>query len=169
MEFDSFGVRYRMKQMAAADAFRVFINAQDLGPLDMMRDVSVKTDSGWVELFDESNLNTFVRDNKHIVQPREVLNGLISVVSEFNWGFLKHRQQLKVPSYLRGNSEVKSVEGIDPVMGTLIAAGKATLIELETHYSLEDAFKIYDILCNDQINKAQAQYDAVQAAKSKAK
>ncbi|MFA8389732.1 hypothetical protein ACEPUD_06340 [Burkholderia ubonensis] len=167
MEFESFGVRYRVRQMAAYDAFRFFMMEEQPDPVEVLQGAEVKADGCWVALDSAEPINAYVRDTKGILQPRTVLSGLISFVSDFNWGFLKDRKQEKVPKYLQSDSQVRGVEGVSPIMGTIMAAGKASLRELQEFYSLHDAFQIFDVLFFDQLNKAQASYDAAKAMKAK--
>lgn len=167
--FESFGVRYQVAQMSAAKAFAVFLaQGADPEPLEALAGMFVlDSERGAVPLNDEMSVNTFVRDTRTIVKPRLVLNGLIAVAFDFNCGFLKSRKHIRVPSYLRSKSEPQESEGEDPVLSVLIAEDKATLRELEEHYSLADAFRIYDIYFRDKLNKAEAQHAAIQEAKSK--
>jgi hypothetical protein len=166
-EAELFGVRYRITQMSAAEAFPFIVSKNEPRPLEMLRGVCVKAESGWFDLNVDTYVDTYVRDTRNIFQPRLVLNGLLMFVAGFNWGFLERRSSPKVPTYLRSDSAARQVDGEDPVLTALVAADKATLHELETYYSLEDAFRIYDILFVDQLNKAQASYDAAQEAKRK--
>jgi hypothetical protein len=167
-EFESFGVRYRIKQMSAAAATAVFL-ARDADPEPLEALVGVDAldpNSGWIILNSAANVDTYVRDNRNIVQPRLALNGLIAVAFDFNCGFLKDRRRIRVPSYLRSNAEMDDMGGEDPVLSTLVAEGKATLRELEEVYSLRDAFRIYDIFFRDRLEKAKAQHAAIAEAKA---
>lgn len=166
-EFEAFGVRYRVQQMAAYDAFRFVMMEAQPDPLEVLRGAHVQRDGAWVALDSAAAIDTCVRDAASILQPRQVLSGLISVVSDFNWGFLSTRKQERVPSYLRSDSKVRGVDGVSPIMSAIIAAGKASLRELQEFYSLRDAFEIFDVLFVDSLNKAQASYDSAQAMKAK--
>jgi hypothetical protein len=167
--FESFGVRYQVTQMSAAKAFAVFLaQGADPEPLDALAGMVVlDSERGAVPLNDQVSVNTFVRDTRTIVKPRLVLNGLVAVAFDFNCGFLKSRKRIKVPSYLRSDSEPQELGGEDPVLSALIADDKATLRELEEYYSLEDAFRIYDVFFNAQLSKAKAQHAAMKEAKSR--
>ncbi|RZF31324.1 hypothetical protein EVC45_02405 [Paraburkholderia sp. UYCP14C] len=168
-EFTSFGVGYRIKQMSAAAAFAVFVARDaDPHPLEALAGMEAfDSERGFVPLNDEMSVNTLVRDTRTIVKPRLVLNGLIKVAFDFNCGFLKGRKRIRVPSYLRSDSEPQELDGEDPVLSALVAEDKATLRELEEYYSLEDAFRIYDIYFRDRLERAKAQHAAMKEAKSK--
>ncbi|WP_261525992.1 hypothetical protein [Burkholderia multivorans] len=168
-EFESFGVRYRIQQMSAFEAFAFVMMKEEPNPIDILRSsaAEAKVDGRWVALDSAEAVDAYVRDVAGALQPRAVLNGLVRVATEYNWGFLNTRKQEKVPSYLRSDSTVRSVDGVSPIMGAIIATGKASLRELQEFYSLADAFQIFDVIFADQLNKAQASYDAAQAMKTK--
>lgn len=167
--FESFGVRYRITQMSAAAAFAVFIAPNsDPNPIDALAGMEVQDgENGWIPLNDEMSVNTLVRDTRTIVKPRLVLNGLIKVAFDYNCGFLKDRKRIKVPSYLRSVSNEHDTGDEDPVLSALIAEDKATLRELEEYYSLEDAFRIYDVSFRDKLVKAKAQHAAMKEAQKR--
>ncbi|WP_175720765.1 hypothetical protein [Burkholderia anthina] len=168
-EFDAFGVRYRVRQMAAFDAFGFVMMAEQPDPIDILRSsaAEAKIDGRWVALDSAESVDAYVRDVAGAFQPRAVLNGLVLVATDYSWGFLNTRKKERVPSYLQSNSTVRSVDGVSPIMSAIIAAGKASLRELQEFYSLADAFQIFDVIFADQLNKAQASYDAAQAMKAK--
>jgi hypothetical protein len=168
--FESFGVRYRIKQMSAAAAFAVFIAPDaDPKPLEALAGLEVfDAERGWVELNDAGSLDAYVRDTVGAIKPRLVLSGLIKVAFDFNLGFLKDRRRIRVPSYLRADSDGPDDDsGEDPVLSALIADRQATLRELQEDYSLEDSFRIYDISFRDKLEKAKASYAAIKEAKAR--
>lgn len=50
----------------------------------------------------------------------------------------------------------EAYRNIDPLIGTIISSGKATLHELKTIYSLEDALNIYEVIAIDYHNRCLA-------------
>src|SRR6266702_6543842 len=97
-EVSAFGVRYRITQMPAAEAFRLMVAGDSARPLDILAGVSVHSEGagGWVPLDSGATIDTYVRDNINVMQPRFVLNGLMGVVTDFNWGFIKERKSVRV-------------------------------------------------------------------------
>lgn len=47
----------------------------------------------------------------------------------------------------------EAYRNIDPLIGAIISSGKATLRELKTVYTLEDAHDIFEIIAIDNYNK----------------
>jgi len=168
-EFTMFGQDYRLMQVSAASAF-LYMNV-DRDPktelLALIEGAAIKVEGCWVTL-DEAAINKHVKDRIGVMQPRFVLKALIKVANDLNFGFLQGRKSFTVPSYLRSNHdyEVRHIEGESPVLGMLVADGKATLKELQEFYSLEDAFRIYDILFVEKLNAADAQHEVFTKAKA---
>lgn len=69
---------------------------------------------------------------------------------------------MKLPNWSR--PEVKSVDypNVDVMMGSLVANKYATLHELKTVYTLEDAYNLYEILAVTRYNEFVAMESANQ-------
>jgi hypothetical protein len=169
-EITLFGHRYRLTQLSAAEAFKYMNTNRD--PLTelmaMLGGAAIYTGGQWARL-DRDHINKYVKDAIDVMQPRLVLKALVKQCNDFNFGFLNSRKSFKVPNYLKPNQdyEVKQIEGESPVLGVLVAEGKATLRELQEYYSLEDAFRIYDILFVEKLNNAEAHHQAFQKTKKR--
>jgi hypothetical protein len=153
-EFMVFGNKYRITQLAAAVAFdRISKGSDDFFPL-----LETATIDG-VRLDTKEAINEKVKDSLDFIKPRLVLSSLVDVINDFNFGFFDKRKPPKLPNYMRSTSEdVPRHSDESPVIGLLVAEGKATLRELEEYYSLEDAFRLYDIIFIDKLNQAEVQY-----------
>ena len=79
--------------------------------------------------------------------------------------FFQKRQSLKFLGRLNSESPRVDFVNVDSFIGTIIAERYATLYELKTVYSLEDAFDIWETIAVSRYNE----YLAVKHAKSKAR
>ena len=69
-------------------------------------------------------------------------------------GFFHRRREPGLPPSLAEQpSGLRNYANLPDVIGCLISAGKATLHELETVYSLEDAFLMMEVLVVDHHNR----------------
>lgn len=68
------------------------------------------------------------------------------VVYDFSFGFLKTWKGVKVPRRFISDAKSVSTEYTDPLISQLIQEDYASLRELEEYYSLEDAFRMFDIM-----------------------
>lgn len=155
--FPLFGFNYQMTQLSAMVAFdRITSDSTDILPL--MESVSIDG----VPLNNRAIINEKVVDKIGWIKPRLVLNALIFEINDFNFGFLNIRKQVKVPSHLLSGDrpEPLSKQYMDssPILAMLVSEGKTTLRELEEYYSLEDAFRLYDIIFFDKLDEAEANY-----------
>lgn len=157
-----YGVKYMAKQLAAADAFEWMTTPDDEeSMMVILRSVSIDG----VPLDSAAVVNDKVRDPINVMRPRLVLKELLRIVGKFNFGFLDERKQVKVPTYLKSDTEARLVEGESPIMGVLISENRASLRELEEYYSMEDAFRLYDIVFIDKLNAAEANHAAYKKRK----
>jgi hypothetical protein len=68
---------------------------------------------------------------------------------------------------LRPSTHSASYKNIDGFFGTIIASGKATLHELRTIYTLEDAFLIWEAVVIPKYNEYMAAEEAKKRAERK--
>ncbi|MDR5757646.1 hypothetical protein [Caballeronia sp. LZ035] len=168
-EHTSFGVTYRTKQFSAAYGFRVMGSGlAAIRPTEMLSLTEVRAENGeWVRLDNEAAIDAYVRCLAGSLAPRIVLAGVMKVVNKFNWGFLDEWKVVKIPSRFRSDAQQVSRDNVDPFVSRIVADHYATHRELEEYYSLEDAFKMYDEICVNTVNKLLQQEQAEIDAKSK--
>jgi hypothetical protein len=165
--FDAFGKKYRTKQFSATKAMEYLNRATDMSPLEILCDTELLDGDNWLKLNDRDVINKKVGDITGMMMPKLALNGVCALVSDHSFGFLKNWKSAKVPArFVSGVDAVRS-EALDPMLSHLIQEGAATLKELEEYYSLEDAFKMFDVLVVQGINKALAYEAAEKEAKTK--
>jgi hypothetical protein len=167
--FDLFGVQYRTKQFTAIRALEL-MKAPDILPLDTLSNTQARHDAGheWIDLDGRAAINRMVIDRIDVMCPTVVLHLLCKVVGEYSFGFTTSFKSVKVPSRFQSDSYTpRSSEHVDPVVAALLEAETATLRELEEYYSLEDAFKMFDVLVANGVNKALAHEAAMKEAKSR--
>lgn len=154
--FDAFGIVYRTEQHAAVQGMEL-LGQENAHPVDLLSKTEVQVENVWIKLDNTDSINKHVFDKADALPPRVVLSGLMNVVYSFNFGFLKQWKGVKIPSRFQEESE--SIDSIhtDPLIAALIQEQAATLRELEEYYSLEDAFRIFDVIMAKAVNAAYAQ------------
>ncbi len=165
--FDIFGVQYRTVQFSAARGME-FIGAQvDSHPCDFLSETQVKLFNGAWAVLDADSINLNVIDKASIVAPRLVLEGLLSVVREFNFGFLSEWKSTRVPSRFVESGGAVTSQYTEPLLAQLIQDDVAKMRDLEEYYSLEDAFRMFDILLVKGINQALSNEASVKRSKQR--
>lgn len=163
--FEMFGVAYRTRQFSAVRGFD-FIDSKGVDhPCEMLSETEVLYLHKWLRLNEVANINVGVVDCAHIIPPVAVLRGVVSIVREFNFDFIKGWKGVKVPTRFVNESSTTSSDHAPQLISSLIQEGVATLKELEEYYSIEDAFKMFDVIVSKGVNQAIASEDAVKAAK----
>lgn len=154
VDISLFGVEYRCTQFAAIQGMVIF-EQEKVHPSTILSRTEVKTKKGkWKLLSEGDNINKFVVDKLGVFTPLQVLLVLIGLVREENFGFLNRWKGVKVPTrFLSESKQVKS-EYTTPMLTALINENKASLRELEEYYSLEDAFKMFDMISMKNVNDA---------------
>jgi hypothetical protein len=160
-QFTAFGVEYRTEQFAASTGMELMASKVEIHPLEILSLTEVRTGDGrWLSLSIRDNVNLHVFDAAGIIPPRLVLEGILSVVREFNFGFLADWKSTRIPARFTSESISLSSKYTDPIMAQLINDDVASMRELEEYYSLEDAFKMFDLLVVKGINQATANEEA---------
>lgn len=166
--FSAFGVEYRTRQIAAVPAFDVLARRDDIHPCELFCLTDVKDESGqWVAMSDPKHINEYVEDVTGQLAPRLVLAAVMELVNDYNFGFLIGWKGVKVPT--RFTSDVGSVNSdhTDPMIAQLIQDGAASMQQLEEYYSLEDAFRMFDIIVAKSVNAAKAQEASIKNSKKR--
>jgi hypothetical protein len=78
--------------------------------------------------------------------------------------FFSRREELRFLRKFSSNVPDEGFRNVDPLIGTIISHGKATLNELKTIYDLEDAMILWESIVIPQYNEHVA---AQEAAKKK--
>ncbi len=152
--FDVFGIQYRVTQHPAVACMAML--GKPTSPEDELSRTEVKAGTEWVPLDNREAINKYVVDKLNIIPPVLVLRGLMTLVHDFSFAFTKTWKGVKIPLRLQGDGEIKSSTHIQPMMAQILTEGMATLRELEEYYSLEDAFKMFDIIVVKSLNSALA-------------
>jgi hypothetical protein len=160
-QFDLFGVTYRTTQFAAVTALDIMARAGSVHPTENLRLTEVKTKGGWVRLDTAEAINEWVIDVLFAIPPNLVLNGVLKVVNEFSFGFTAGWTGVKIPSRFKSDDPPRESKYVDPLIAQLLQEEAATLRELEEYYSLEDAFKMFDVMVAKGVNAALAQESAM--------
>lgn len=165
-EFEVFGVRYKTTQWPAVQALALIERAEVVTPMEVLGRTSVEVGyNEWLRLDDPRNINAYVRDRISKIPPRVVLLAITKVVNAYSFGFMDGWKGVKVPTRFMSGAETVSSGHVDPVVSQLVQDGVASYRELEEYYSLEDAFKMFDILMAKSLNSALANEELERKAK----
>ncbi len=134
-------------------------------PLEILEFAEVHVDGEWFKLNNRDAINDFIVDPIGISTPLFVLKEVCSAVKFVNYGFLADWKGVTIPRRFQNQAETIKSDYTAPLISNLIQADKATLRELEEYYSVEDAFKMFDIVLVNTVNKAYAQEEAEKEAK----
>lgn len=154
--FSMFGVDYKTTQFPAIAALAIMDNASAIHPIDNLRLTFVKESDEWRALDSREAINRLVVDRAFMLAPRLVLQGLLRMVNDFSFGFTSGWKGVKIPSRFTGGGKPRESSHVDPLIAQLLQEDVASLRELEEYYSLEDAFKMFDVMVAKGVNEALA-------------
>lgn len=155
IEFAAFGVQYRTTTFTAVKGLAIFGSPGEIHPLTMFEQTDVKTAEGaWAPLSVKENVNEYVRDCLGVIAPISVMRGLIGLVNEKNFGFIRGWKGIKIPKRFTSGAQTVHSAHSDPLIQQIVQEGMATLRELEEYYSLEDAFRMFDMSMAKGLNEA---------------
>jgi hypothetical protein len=163
-EFNTFNLRFRTMQIGAVSAFAEVSREGMPDPMDVLPLIEVQVGEEWIRLDSREKVNRYVRESTGFIPAYTVLESILMGWLDVNTGFLKTWKPIRVPNYLRGDTEVRQAAGIDPIVAAIINSGKASLRELEEYYSLEDAIRLFDVNMAANITSADAHYVATKKA-----
>jgi 5,10-methylenetetrahydrofolate reductase len=125
-------------------------------PIVLLKDTCIKLKDELIPLDNREAINEYVRDVLDLITGHRVLAGILGLVNEFNFEFLNNWHPIHIPSRLCSTviEHDKGSFDDDPIMSLLVSNQYATMKELEEYYSLEDAFRMYDILVESNLSKA---------------
>ena len=150
--FTAFGVQYRTTQFPALPALDMLGDVKS--PMDLLSRTAVKIDGEWMALDSREAINKLVIDRAFVLPPVTVLRGITRLISDYSFSFAREWSGVKIPSRFKTAGEVKSSEHVSPMVSQIMQEGMATMRELEEYYSLEDAFKMFDVLVVKSVNSA---------------
>lgn len=163
--FDLFGVEYKTTQFPAITALQIMENAATMHPIDNLRQTFVRSGKEWKPLDSREAVNELVVDKAFILPPRIVLQAVLKTVNEFSFGFVTGWRGVRIPTRFTSGTAPKESRYVDPLIAQLLQEEVANLRELEEYYSLEDAFKMFDVMVAKGVNAALAQEEATKNAK----
>jgi hypothetical protein len=156
-EFSVFGVDYRTTQFSAYDGLGVMEIIYEIPPERLLAFTEVRAEDGsWHSLSVPRNINHFVKDAIGFIAPLLVLKALLDLVNEYSFGFLGEWKGIKVPTRFLAGFKAVSSQNAQPLISQLVQDGVADLRSLQEYYSLEEAFKLFDIVMAKGVNDALA-------------
>lgn len=164
--FQMFGVNYKTTQYSALVGIDM-LKRNNKAPYETLHKTCAIFDGVEYPLSDPLNVDKYVEDVIAGMAPRIVLDALLDIVNDFNFGFLINWKPVHVPQRFCANIDSIASAAVDPLVSSIVQAGSATLRELEEFYSLEDAFAMMDIMTAKGVNDALAHESAQEEAKHK--
>lgn len=163
--FSLFGVDYRTQQFPAIPALDIMANVANIHPIDNLRLTQVNVDGVWTPIDTREAINALVVDKAFVLPPRMVLQAVLKVVNEFSFGFTGTWKGVKIPKRFASGIEPKASSHVDPLISQLLQEEVASLRDLEEYYSLEDAFKMFDVMVAKGVNAALSHEAAMKSRK----
>jgi len=164
-EFELFGIIYESQQFPAVEAFDMIDYISIATPLEVLKYTSVVKYDGTRVFLTKENIGKEVKDVIGYAPAKSVLNAVMEIVIAHNFGFLNDWKGIKIPNRFVADSKTEKSTYMEPIIAQLITANIATYEQMETYYSLYDAFSMFDALLVKSVNEAYAQEKA--AADSK--
>lgn len=152
--FEAFGRDYKTTHLSAQRAIELMKPGRENHPCELLEETFIKVEGEWIKLDCADAINRHVNDIIEVIAPRLVLNGIMSLVNSYNYGFIDGWRGVKIPSRFIDGSQSASSVNIDPLIAQIVSDKTASLRELEEYYSLEDAFKMFDVAVARGVNQA---------------
>lgn len=144
------GIQFKFELIPAIAARKLLAEME--GDLSLLRPhIAVEVDGKWVELGGDKLIEMYVPS-------WEALSLAEQQAYELNFGFLAAWQPHHVPDEMKATKyAVAESKNVDPSVSALVSNGMATYIELRDSLSLEEMFKLLDILTVKRINEYRSQ------------
>jgi hypothetical protein len=167
VKFELAHSKFKTTQFSAFHAYGLLFDKEDIEPEEVLEDTYIETVEGWIKLDSSRVIAAQIFHPEQIEAPLSVLMRLIAKVREVSCSSMYNWEHIKVPKrFVSSANSVEAPRGI-PILSTLIVEKLATLHELQSVYSLDDALRMYDDFTANNINKALSQEKAMNDAKSK--
>lgn len=168
VEFSFLGMLFRTLQLGAVDAFKEMAREDMKPPMEVLPLIEMWIGGEWVRLDKREVVNEHIKEDTGFIPAHVVLEMVINEWSRVNIGFINDWEPCKVPKHLKSDRTARAINGVDPIIASVLNSRQATLRELEDHYSAEDAIHLFDVNMGAKLDEAEAQYQAHQEAKQKA-
>ncbi|CAK7192695.1 hypothetical protein COMNV_00901 [Commensalibacter sp. Nvir] len=149
--FILFGQTYRCRQFSAREGMRLFAQP-NASPQALLQHTSVQVNDQEYALNTPEAMDHYVLDPLAVVSPMTVLKELMGRVEAFNFDFITTFDAITIPpQFLFEKGKTVVSKHVHSMIGALIQNHYATLRELETVYSVEDLFILYDALLEERV------------------
>ncbi|QDH49608.1 hypothetical protein KYLE_52 [Pantoea phage Kyle] len=166
-QFEVFGVVYENLQMPAVEAFGLIDYITLAEPEEMLRYCSVVKYDGSKVALNKKTIDKEVKDVLGYVPAKAVLSAIMQVVIDHNFGFLQEWKGAKIPSRFVSSGHTEKSTYMEPIIAQIVTANLVQYKDLETYYSLFDAFSMFDALLIKSLNEAYASEAAAKEAKNR--
>lgn len=141
--------RFRFLKIPSIPA-RAVMSSMKKELTELRQFIQIETPQGWLSLDDDSVVIKYVKSWE------DLTNAEIEAY-DYNFGFLTTWKSQQIPeSMKRVKYVVAESKNLDPATAALINHGMATYEQLRDKYSLEEAFKLLDVLTVKKLNEHRA-------------
>jgi hypothetical protein len=159
--------QFKTVQFSAFHAYEMIFGQEEFRPEDLLSDTHIETDNGWISLDEPRTISALIFHPVQLESPLSMLTRLMAKVRAISCDAMYNWTHIKVPKrFLSGSESVEAPRGM-PILSTLFTEKLATLHELQSVYSLDDALRMYDDFTAQNINKALSSEKSIADAKSK--
>ncbi len=168
-QFELFGVIYESTQLSAVEGLSLIDYLSAVQPMDLLPHVCVvKYDGTKIRLSESKIIDKEVKDVLNFAPPKAILNALMEIVTEHNFGFLSGWKGVKIPSRFVSEGKSEQSQYVEPIIAQLVTSNIGSYKEFEEYYSLYDAFALFDALLTKTVNEAYASEAAAKESKNRA-
>lgn len=165
VNFELFGIKYRSTQFSAVEGFDILDGLSNVHPLVLLGKSEILLEGKWLAM--DAQTTNKVKDMSNALPPNYALKAVLSTVSNINFGFIDSWRRINVPSRFISDTTAVKADGVSPIVAALVQAEVASLRELEEYYSLEDAYRMFDVVMAKAVNSLLGQEEAEREAKSR--
>lgn len=138
------GMKFRLRAMPAVEAKSLLDIPPEERRVVQYADISVN--GTWVPFENDATIDAHLPHWESLVW-------LESQVMEHNFGFLSEWEPTRLPAGMASSYNAVSPKYVDGLFVSLISGGMAKYGELCSEYSLEDAFRLLEVLTISKINE----------------
>lgn len=140
------GIKWRVRRLPATLAMSILTDGT---PSEVIRAVDIRINNTWIPLEDDECVDAFVPNWEALVE-------LEAVAYSENFGFLTRWRPTRIPVSMSSPFTPAECKCVDGLVNALVSSEMATMLQLRSEYTLEEAFQMLEILTVKRINEHKA-------------